>query len=278
MEVFSFLLIVINVYVSYKGLSNRSFFENYKFEVDKILINKDYIRLVSSGFLHINWVHLVFNMLTLYSFSGLIETKLGGFGFLLIYFSSLIGGDLLSLFIHKNHGDYSSVGASGAVSGIVFASIALFPGLDLNLFGSSLAIPSWLYGILYVMYSIYGIKSQKDNIGHDAHLGGALLGMLVALGLLPSAIEENLLVIIILILPILTFIYLIVTKPNVLLIDNFYFKKQKKYLSIDDKYNSDKKEKEKQIDSILEKISEKGINSLSSTEKMILDEYSQKIN
>lgn len=271
------ILIVANIAFSYKGFSNELFFDGYKFEVDRILIDKDYKRLITSGFLHVSWTHLIFNLLSLYAFSGLIESNLGGLKFLLIYFASLIGGDLLSLFVHRSHGDYNSVGASGAVCGIIFASIALFPGMGIGFFGLPFSIPSWLYGILYVFYSIYGIKSQKDNIGHEAHLGGALIGMTIALLLEPSAFLENYLTILIIAVPTIIFIYFIITKPTLLLIDNFYFKTHKKYYSIDHKDNEAKTNNQKEIDKILDKISEKGFDSLSSKEKEKLKQNSQKV-
>src|SRR5450432_2036948 len=109
------ILIIANCIFSYKGFTNELFFDGYKFEVDRILINKDYKRLITSGFLHVGWTHLIFNMIRLYAFSGLIESNLGGVKFLIIYFAGLIGGGLLSLFVHRNHGDFTSVGASGAV-------------------------------------------------------------------------------------------------------------------------------------------------------------------
>jgi membrane associated rhomboid family serine protease len=272
--IFGFILIIINVAFSYKGFTNGLFFDGYKFEVDKILINKDYKRLVTSGFLHVSWTHLIFNMISLYAFSGLLETQIGGGKFLLVYFASLIGGDLLSLFVHKNHGDYNAVGASGAVSGIIFASIALFPGMGVGFFGLPFSIPSWLYGILYILYSIYGIQSSKDNIGHDAHLGGALVGMTVALLIQPAAFLENYLTILVIAVPTIVFIYLIITRPQILLVDNFYFKTHKNYYSVDHKYNEEKVTKQKEIDKILDKINKKGIESLNSKEKEILKQFS----
>jgi membrane associated rhomboid family serine protease len=268
------ILIIINIAFSYKGFTNETFFEGYKFEVDKILINKDYKRLITSGFLHVSWVHLIFNMLSLYAFSVALEANLGELKFLFIYFASLIGGDLLSLYINRNHGDYSAVGASGAVCGIMFASIALFPDMGIGFFGLPFSIPSWLYGILYIAYSIYGIKSKKDNIGHDAHLGGALIGMAVALIIEPTAFLQNYITILLITIPTIVFIYTIITKPHLLLVDNFYFKNHKNHYSIDHAYNEEKMNQQKEIDKILDKINKKGIDSLTNKEKEILKQFS----
>ncbi len=270
------IIILATIAFSYKGFSNQTFFDAYKFEVDKILVNKDYKRLVTSGFLHVGWTHLIFNMISLYVFSGNIEGSLGSVQFLIIYFASLIGGNLLSLFVHRHHGDYNAVGASGAVCGIIFASIALFPGMGVGFFGIPFSIPGWLYGIVYVAYSIYGIKSKKDNIGHEAHLGGALIGMFVALLMQPEAIEENYQTILIIAVPTIAFIYLIVTRPQILLIDNFFFNTHQRYYSVDHKYNVEKAKKQQEIDKILDKISRSGMDSLTKREKETLKEYSKK--
>ncbi len=269
------IIITLNFIFSYKGFKNHEVLDKYKFDVDKVLIFKEYQRLITSGFLHVNWMHLIFNMLSLYAFSGLLEAHLGGFQFLLIYFTSLIGGNLLALLIHRHHGDYNAVGASGAVCGIIFASIALFPNLGIGLFGLPISIPSWLYGLLYILYSIYGIKSNKDNIGHEAHLGGALVGLLTALIIQPTALLQNYLTILVITIPSLIFMYLIIAKPHVLLIDNFYFKKHKKYYNIDHKYNEEKVNRQKELDKLLDKISHKGIESLSKKERQRLDELSK---
>ena len=271
------ILIIINGIVSYRGFKNHLFFEGYKFEVDPILISKDYKRLVTSGFLHVSWSHLIFNMLSLYIYSGPIESNFSSPQFLLIYTSSLIGGNLLSLFVHRNHGDYSSVGASGAVCGIIFASIALFPGFQIGFFGLPFTIPGWLYGIVFVLYSIYGIRSAKNNIGHEAHLGGALVGMAVALLMHRNAFMQNYLTILVIAVPAAIFIYLIVTRPHLLLIDNFFYNTHKQYYSVDHKYNEEKHDEQREIDRILEKISRRGMSSLSKKEKDRLKEYSQTI-
>lgn len=271
------IIIIANVVFSYKGFTNKQFFEGYKFEVDKIFINKDYKRLITSSFLHVSWIHLIFNMITLFAFSGSVENHLGGMQFLVIYFASMLGGDLFCLLIHKNHGNYSSVGASGAVCGIIFASIALFPNGDIGFFGIPISIPSWIYGVFYVLYSVYGIKSKKGNIGHEAHLGGALVGMIAAILFEPQVLQDNLATILYIAIPTIIFIYIIVRHPHFLLVDNFFFKTHHKAYTIDQKYNLQRKIQQNEVDRILDKINRTGMQSLSKKEKQTLKEYAQKI-
>lgn len=215
-------------------------------------------------------------MFTLYAFSGSIEAYLGNIPFVVIYFSSLIGGDLFSLLVHRNHRDYSAVGASGAVSGIVFASIVLFPGMELSLFFMPIHIPGWLYGLIYVLYTIYGVKSKRDNIGHEAYLGGLVIGVIIALIMSPSAMIYNTFTVLIILIPAIGFILFVVLRPQALLIDNWFFKNYDEYISIDHWYNLEKAKRQKEIDAILDKISARGMNSLSESEKKKLEQYSKK--
>lgn len=275
MGILSLILIIANVIVSYRGFKDGIFYNKYKFNVDAVLLYKDYKRLVTSGFLHVNWMHLIFNMLALYFFSGSLELSLGPVRFLLIYFLSLIGGDLLSLFIHRHDGGYDSVGASAGVSGLIYAAIALFPGMKIGLLFIPIGIPGWLFGLVYVLYSIYGIRSRKNNIGHDAHLGGALIGLIVAIILHPSVLITNTWPIVIIMLPSVAFIYIIITRPHVLLVDNYFFKTHSNAVTIDHKYNIEKRSKEQEIDRILEKIHKKGMKSLTDKERQMLQEYSR---
>jgi membrane associated rhomboid family serine protease len=273
----SILLILVNFIVSYKGFNDRNFYERYEFSIEKVLIYKQYYRLITSGFLHVNWMHLIFNMIALYFFSGSVESFFGPVQFLLIYFASMIGGDLLSLFIHRYDNSYSSVGASGAVSGIIFAAIAVFPGMRMGLFFIPVAIPAWIFGLAYVLYSIYGVRSRRDNVGHESHLAGALIGMLLGIALFPDSLTENYLTILVIAIPCIVFIYIILTRPHVLLIDNNFFKTRKRYYSIDHKYNAEKIDKEKEVDRILEKIGRKGIKSLTPKEREMLENHSKTV-
>ena len=272
-----FIIIVVTAFVSYKGFTNNRFLEDYEFEVDRILVDRQYYRLVTSGFLHTGWLHLGFNMFSLYIFSGVVEAGLGSFNFLLIYFASLIGGGLLSLLIHRNHGDYSAVGASGAVNGVVFASVALFPHLRIGMFLLPFSFPSWLYALLYVGVSIYGVRSKKDNIGHDAHLGGALIGMVLALILHPEALSENYGAILLILIPTVVFLYIIITRPQLLFVDNLFYKTQKDFYNIDHEWNARRSDQQQEVDRILDKISRSGMGSLSRKEKQTLRDYSKKV-
>ena len=276
MGIITLLLIIINAVVTYKGLRDHGFFERYAFEVDKIFINKDYTRLITSGFLHVSWIHLIVNMLSLYFFSDALEMQMGLLKFLLIYFGSLLGGNIFSLIVHKNHGSYSAVGASGAVSGIIFGAIALFPGFGIRFFGIPFSVPAWLYGIAFVLYTIYGIRSARDNIGHEAHLGGALTGLIIAIIMEPSSLVYNYLTILIILVPSVIFIYFIITKPAFLSIDNYFHKEKKNFYSIEHRYNAVKADVQRKVDMILEKIHRKGLESLSKKEKEILEEYSRR--
>lgn len=274
--IFVLLLIVANFIFSYKGFTNTQFFERYLFEVEKVLLYKDYKRLVTGGFLHIGWMHLIFNMFSLYAFSGMVGATLGGFSFLLIYFASLIGGHLLSLFIHRHHGDYSAVGASGAVCGVMFASVALYPGMSIGMFLIPISIPSWIYALLFIVFTIWGIRSKRNNVGYESHLGGALIGMLLALIMHPSSFVENYIIILIILVPSVLFMYLIVTRPEVLYVDNLFFKTHEDNVTLDQRYNMERTDQQQEVDRILDKIGKRGMGSLSRKERDTLEKYSRK--
>ncbi len=184
------IVIVATVLVSIKGFNDFSFFDKYKFQVSKIL-NGEQIRMFTSGFLHADWIHLGFNMYALYLFGKIVAGNLGNTSFLIIYFGSLLAGSVYSFFYHKKEPYYSAIGASGAVSGIVYAAILLHPEMELMMIPIPIPIPGYIFGIGYLLYSIYGMKKQLGNVGHSAHLGGAIGGFILTLLLYPSVISEN---------------------------------------------------------------------------------------
>lgn len=198
------IIIVLNVIVSMRGFENAPFFDRYKFNISAILKGKQYDRLITSGFLHVDMMHLVFNMLTLYFFSDALVMYTGYIGYLLIYFGAILGGNLLALWMHKNEYYYNAVGASGGVTGAIFAIIAMQPNVGIGfMLIPGVNIPGWLFGIMYLLYSIYGMRSQLGNIGHDAHLGGAVVGIVLAIVFQPAlTLGENIKYLLFLCIPI----------------------------------------------------------------------------
>jgi len=181
------VLILANVVISLKGFSDSAFFQKYKFQVGPIKRGEQ-IRMISSGFLHVDYLHLFFNMYALYLFAGPVINNFGAVEFLIIYFASLLGGNLLSFKFNQNNSLYSAVGASGAVSGIIYAAIMLYPNMTLMMFPLPIPIPGYIFGVGYLLYSMYGMKKQLGNIGHSAHIGGAIAGFVLTLAFSPNLI------------------------------------------------------------------------------------------
>ena len=201
------IVIGITAAFSWKGFQDYSFFEKYKFNVGAIR-NGQQIRMITSGFLHADWMHFGFNMFTLYMFGPIVISRLGILFFVLIYLASLLVGNLLSFYFNKDNYMYSAIGASGAVSGIVYSAILFEPNMSLFLMFIPIPIPAYLFGIGYLLYTIYGMKSRQDNIGHDAHFGGAIGGYALTLFFAPWLIQQQLLMVILLAIPIVILIVL----------------------------------------------------------------------
>jgi len=265
------LILSIGIY-SFVGFNNVSFYEKNVFEVEKILSYKQFSRILTAGFIHTGWLYLIFNLLALYFFSSALAGLLNVLQYLLIFFCSLVGGHLLALYIHRFHSGYRAAGASGAISGLIYASIALFPDMPIGLFPLPISFPAWVYGIIFMLFTLYGIRNKKEAIGHEAHLGGAVAGMLIAITMFPQSIVPNIIPIMLILVPSLSFIILIVYKPHLLMINNSYT--GYKY-TIDQRYNIQKRSKEEEVDRILDKINRKGIKSLSQRERSLLKEYAE---
>lgn len=201
-DIVTLVIIVACSLVSYKGFQDRNFFDQYKFNIAGIQRGEQ-LRFITSGFLHADLQHLIFNMLTLYFFAHYVVYALGDVGFLVVYLASLLGGGLLSYIFHKDEYHYSAIGASGAVSGIVYAAILLEPRI--YIYG---IVPGYIFGIIYLAYSIWGMKSKTDNIGHDAHFGGAVAGYAVTLLYDYNLVFEQTLTVVLLLIPIIALLVL----------------------------------------------------------------------
>ena len=196
------LLIILNIYFSYKGFNDINFFNKYKFNPSYIK-RGERIRYLSSGFLHVDTTHLIVNIFTFYFFADSVIYRVGEMNFLIIYFASLIFGNILTYRLNKNKLNYNAVGASGAVMGIVYASILLNPSMTLFFF--IIPMPGYLFGIGYLFYSIYSMKQRNDNIGHEAHLGGAIAGFFATLLISPILLIYNMFTVAVLLIPIVYF-------------------------------------------------------------------------
>jgi membrane associated rhomboid family serine protease len=155
-----------------------------------------YYRFLSSGFIHNDWTHLIFNMLTLYFFGRVIEYIYGAtFGivgtlfFLITYLVGIIVANITTYLKHRNSPYYNSLGASGGVAAILFASIIYRPTSNICLY-FAICIPAFIMGALYLIYSYYAGKRGRDNINHDAHLMGALFGIVFTILLRPRVLIE----------------------------------------------------------------------------------------
>ncbi|MFL9838500.1 rhomboid family intramembrane serine protease [Flavobacterium sp. ST-75] len=200
------VVIGITALVSFKGFDNVYFFRKYDFHIGSIRAGEQY-RMFTSAFLHADPMHLIFNMYALYLFGFDVIWGMGVLEFVIIYFASLICGNLLTLYFHKNDLFYRAIGASGAVMGVMYSSIVMFPDKQLLLF-FVIPMPSYVLGIGYLLYSIYGMKAKADNIGHTAHFGGAIGGLVFTLCKMPQLFQTNTLVVVLLIVPIIILFFM----------------------------------------------------------------------
>ncbi|MFZ1528764.1 MAG: rhomboid family intramembrane serine protease [Ferruginibacter sp.] len=185
------MLIAANVIVSLIGFSNASFLGKTIMHPYTVKRNNEYHRMITSGFLHADYMHLFFNMFTLYFFGQAVETIFNRYGlggnaaYLLLYFIGLVVSDIPSYLKHQNDYNYRSLGASGAVSAVVFAAIVFNPWSSIYIYGA-IKISAALYAVLYIVYCVYMGKRGGDNVNHDAHLWGSLFGLVFTLALIAA--------------------------------------------------------------------------------------------
>lgn len=191
----TWFIIGVTALVSYLAFQNQELANKLQFNAAKIIHQKEYYRLVTHAFIHANWSHLVVNMMVLYFFGRNIEAYFGDyFGnkaiafYLLLYFGGILASNIWSLIKHKNNYYYNAVGASGAVSAVLFATIFFQPWEPLYLF-AILPIPGILFAFGYLFYSYQMSKKQNDNVAHDAHFLGAVFGFVFPIFLKPNLFD-----------------------------------------------------------------------------------------
>jgi membrane associated rhomboid family serine protease len=184
----------ITVLVSLVALNKPAIMMDYMMNPYKVQTKKQYYRFITSGFLHQNNAHLFLNMFSFYFFGRNMEYifqavfgPLGNVYFVALYVLAIIVSDIPSYFKHRSNPGYNSLGASGAVAAVIFASIIFMPLEKICLFGL-LCLPGFILGTAYLIYSYYQGRKANDNINHDAHLYGALFGAIFCIVLYPPSL------------------------------------------------------------------------------------------
>ncbi|HYF03173.1 MAG TPA: rhomboid family intramembrane serine protease [Patescibacteria group bacterium] len=184
------------IFVVTIGLSLQTLFANPAL-LDKLMLRpyevaheRKWWQLITSGFIHGDMMHLIFNMLTFFFFAFALEQYLGSLQFLIVYFGSMILADVSSIFKNKNNPNYASLGASGAIAGVMFSFILFNPTATLSLLILPIPIPAPIFAVLYLAYSYFSGKQQYDNVNHEAHLWGAVAGFFLTILLYPGVIQH----------------------------------------------------------------------------------------
>lgn len=171
------IILVVTIIVSVIGLSSPRVIERSLLRPYQVANGTGYAGLLTSGFVHADVGHMVFNLITFYSFAFRLEPVIGALKFVLLYFSALLVGGLGTCFKHRNDPNYASLGASGAILGVLFASIVYFPRQSLYILPLPVPIPAPLFALGYLAYSWYSSRKSRGHINHDAHIFGALTGL-----------------------------------------------------------------------------------------------------
>ncbi len=178
------LILIISIYNFY----NDELMDKFSLMPYEVIRDKAFYQLITSGFLHGSIQHLALNLFVFIIFGSHFERTLGSVSLLVVYFIGLIFSNLVTVIKFRYRSAYQSVGASGAISAIVLGTIVVFPQLEMLLF-FFLPIPGWLFAVAYLLFSIYGAGFSEGNINHDAHLWGAISGIICTFLIFPKALE-----------------------------------------------------------------------------------------
>lgn len=186
----SILLLLATVIISFIAFSPRNaIMERYSLSPYQFYHERKWYLIITSGFLHADFVHLLFNMLTFYFFAPILEQTIGTLEFIIIYFGSMIFGSLTTITKYKDDPYYRSLGASGGVSGIIFAFILYYPNFNIYLY-FAIGIPAPLFAVIYLVYCHLAARYSRDNINHETHFWGAAVGIVLAVLLNPAVIPH----------------------------------------------------------------------------------------
>lgn len=174
-------IFAVTVILSLLAFYNDDMYERFMLHPYSIAHGRRWWTIITSGLIHRDWAHLLFNMLSYYFFAFQLETIIGHWQFALLYIASLILSDLPSVNKHKENYGYHSLGASGAISAVIFSYILFNPMAKMMVFPLPFLIPAIIWGVLYLVYCVYASRQSRDSINHDAHFYGALSGILITI-------------------------------------------------------------------------------------------------
>jgi membrane associated rhomboid family serine protease len=171
------IILIVTVIVSIIGMKNPAFLARAMLRPYTMFRKREYEKLITSGFVHADYGHLIFNLITFYFFAFPLERRIGSINFVSLYFIGMVLSEIGTCLKHRNDPNYASLGASGAILAVLFASIVYFPTQSLFIFPIPIPVPAPLFAVGYLIYSYYQSRQNVGNINHDAHIGGALTGL-----------------------------------------------------------------------------------------------------
>lgn len=185
------MIVIATVAVTIVSFSNVRLLRALLLSARDVVVRGQGWRLITSGFVHADWMHLAFNMFTLFIFGSWLEQMIMSWRFGMTYFLGIVVGSFASLVMHRNESDYHALGASGGVCAVIGAATVLEPNMGMMIFPLQFNIPAWVVGMLFIVYTIVGANKRMDNIGHEAHLGGTLAGMGLVVAFFPTLAAQN---------------------------------------------------------------------------------------
>lgn len=184
------LIFVFTIITSLYGFYDNSLYGKFMLHPYSVSKGKNVYTLITSGLIHADWMHLAFNMLTFHAFAFTLESMMGSWRFGLLYFVCLVLSDIPTIFKYKDSFNYNSLGASGAISGVLFSFILFNPTAGIGILFIPFNIPAYIFGFLYLIYCAYASKNSRDGINHDAHFYGALTGLIFTIIFVPGIIQN----------------------------------------------------------------------------------------
>ncbi|WP_316798748.1 rhomboid family intramembrane serine protease [Pedobacter frigidisoli] len=184
------LIFVFTIVTSLYAFYDQSLYGKFMLHPFTVSRGRNVWTIITSGLIHKDWMHLFFNMFTFVAFAFTLERLLGSWQFGLLYFLSLILSDLPTIFRHRENFNYNSLGASGAISAVLFSFVLFSPMTKLYIMFIPIGIPAVVFGFLYLIYCAYASRNSRDGINHDAHFFGALTGLIFTIIFVPGILQN----------------------------------------------------------------------------------------